>query len=115
MSTTPEGKVKKAIKEWLDERGFWRAGAERPATADVQGWYFMPVNNGMGVSGIPDFIGSGLRYLMPFPFAIEAKAPGGKPTELQLERHAEMKAAGWLVLVVDDVSELAHLERYCRG
>lgn len=111
---TPESKVKAAIKRWLDDRGYWRAGAARPPIG-VQGWYYMPQNMGMGVSGIPDFVGSGLRCCIPFPFAIEAKVPGGRPTPIQLERHAEMRDAGWLVLVVDDVNQLAELERYANG
>lgn len=112
--STPEGKVKTAIKQWLDEHGYWRAGGERPADG-LAGWYYMPQNIGMGVNGIPDFLGSGIRGYVPFPFAIEAKAPGKKPTAIQLERHTEMRAAGWLVLVVDDVSQLSPLEIYSRG
>jgi hypothetical protein len=118
---TPEGKVKTDIKKWLDDRQFWRAGTARPE-AGVRGWYYMPQNMGMGVSGIPDFVGSVTRRIeragyaspawSPAPFAIEAKAPGKHPTPIQLDRHAEMRAAGWLVLVVDDVSQLAELERY---
>lgn len=41
-SKTPEGKVKDAVREILDNT--------------EQCWYFMPVQNGMGQSGIPDFI-----------------------------------------------------------
>jgi hypothetical protein len=110
---TPESAVKKAIKAWLDARGFWRAGAARPKV-DLAGWYYMPQNVGFGTNGVPDFVGSGIRVpgYRPFPWAIEAKAPGGKPTELQKERHAEMRAAGWLVLVADSVSALAELESY---
>lgn len=104
---TPEGRVKAAIKKWLDDRGFQRAGAN-PVKGAPRGWYFMPVNNGMGVSGVPDFVGSYADNIgfQPRPLAIEAKAPGGKPTERQIDRHAEMRAAGWLVLVVSDVSTL---------
>jgi hypothetical protein len=113
--STPEGKIKAGIKARLDALGLWRAGAPRPA-GGVRGWYFMPVNNGMGVSGIPDFLGSIVtRSSVPLPFAIEAKRPGGTPTERQLDRHAEMKAAGFLVLVVDDVNQLAAIERYMHG
>lgn len=112
MASTPEGKVKDAIKAWLDARGFWRAGDDAPS--ELRGWYYMPQNMGMGTNGIPDFVGSGIRVPghTPFPFAIEAKAPRKTATAIQLERHAEMKAAGWLVLVVDDVSQLAPLENY---
>lgn len=103
---TPEGKVKAALKKWLDRQGFWRAGADRPKLA-VQGWYYMPQNRGMGVSGIPDFVGS---FIMdghyPRPFGIEAKKPGGITTQLQRDRHEEMRAAGWLIFVIDDVNTL---------
>lgn len=105
---TPEGRVKDSIKKWLDARGFWRAGGPEPDM--VRGWYYMPQNMGMGVSGIPDFVGSTLVGPAAVAWAIEAKAPGEKPTPLQLERHAEMRACGWLVLVVDDVSQLSPLE-----
>ena len=106
---TPEGAVKRDIKKWLAERGFWAAGAKRPAA--LRGWYYMPQNMGMGVSGIPDFVGSSIdEFLGAKPWAIEAKAPGEKPRPTQLDRHEEMRAAGWLVLVIDDVSQLAESE-----
>lgn len=110
---TPEGSVKEDIKKWLGDHGLWRAGAYRPKH-ELRGWYYMPQNIGMGVSGIPDFVGNGVRRPTgtPFPWAIEAKAPGKEPTPIQLERQAEMREAGWLVLVVDDVSQLTPLENY---
>ena len=58
MATTPEGKVKKEIKEWL---------ATLPNC-----WFYMPVQNGMGVVGIPDIVGC----IDGKFFAIECKAPG---------------------------------------
>lgn len=107
---TPEGKVKKAIRERLAQLGFQRAGDEKKVLAP-RGWYYMPQNMGMGVSGIPDFVGSYVDWAhQPRPFGIEAKARGEKPTALQQERHVEMRAAGWFVLVVDDVSKLSELE-----
>jgi hypothetical protein len=108
---TPEGRVKKDIKAWLDARGFWRAGNER-RPPDVRGWYYMPVPMGMGVSGIPDFMGVVRRKLGAVPFSIEAKAPGNKPTPQQSDRHMEIRAAGGFVLVIDDVSQLAEWESY---
>jgi hypothetical protein len=38
---TPEGKVKKAVKEYLQSIG---------------AWYYMPVTNGMGRVGCPDIL-----------------------------------------------------------
>jgi hypothetical protein len=100
MAATPEGKVKAAIKKELDGRGFWRAGAARPEI--VEGWYYMPVSNGMGVHGIPDFMCCYHGKL----FCIEAKAPGGQPTPNQLRRHEEIQAAHGVVLIVSDVAQL---------
>lgn len=120
---TPEGKVKTAIKEWLAAHGFWAAGGDEPTWRPaLRGWYYMPQNMGMGVNGIPDFMGSFLAAAgYPDeprtewrPFGIEAKAKGKRDdcSALQLDRHAEMRKTGWLVLVVDDVNQLAELERY---
>lgn len=85
---TPEGKLKKYIDEKLKELA--------PAV-----WYFKPVSNGMGVHGIPDFIGS---YRGRF-FAIETKAPGKKPTALQnLQIDSIVKSAG-KVRVIHNIEE----------
>jgi hypothetical protein len=62
----------------------------------------MPVSNGMGVAGVPDFI---CCWEGAF-FSIEAKAPGGKPTENQLRRHEEIRAAQGIVLIINDVAQL---------
>jgi hypothetical protein len=107
---TPEGRVKKAIKAWLDARGFWRAGADEPP--EVRGWYYLPQNMGLGSNGTPDFMGIIKHSPFGIPFFIEAKAPGGKPTELQKDRHREIRAAGGIGLVADGVSALAELESY---
>lgn len=81
MATTPEGKVKKAIKAVLD------------AAPDV--WYFMPVP--YADNGIPDFI-----ICVDGRFvAIEAKAPGKHPTKLQLRTLDKIAEAGGTTLVVD--------------
>ena len=93
MSQTPEGRVKTAIKRWLVDRGIW---------------YFMPVSNGMGSMGIPDFICCWNGGFL----GIEAKAPGEKPTERQLDRHIEMRSANGVVIVADSVSCMKELEPY---
>ena len=95
MADTPEGKVKAGIKKLLKARGIW---------------FYMPVQNGMGVVGIPDFIccWSG-RFL-----AIEAKAPGkrGNVSANQEARIAEIAQAAGLTLVADDVAQVERfLER----
>ena len=105
MAMTPEGKVKAAIKKWLDSHGFWRAGAKRP-DGEVVGWYYMPVSNGMGVHGIPDF---------PVVFRgesvyIEAKANSKEqPTSNQINRMDEIRAAGGRAYVVYDAAQLEQM------
>jgi hypothetical protein len=61
MGLTPEGKVKLAVKAVLK---------------DLRAWWYMPVQNGMGVVGIPDFI----VCLAGRFVAIETKAPGKEAT-----------------------------------
>lgn len=97
---TPEGRVKAQIRKYLTAKGVWFAGQSPPPV--VTGWMFMPVSNGMGVSGIPDFDG----FYKGKPLFIEAKAPGGKPTDNQLERHKEIRAAGGVAIVADSVETL---------
>ena len=89
MAQTPEGKVKAAVKRALKERGVW--------------WY-MPVQNGMGVVGVPDFICCANGRFV----AIETKAPGKKNTLTanQQQRIKEILAAGGTAVVIDDVSQL---------
>ena len=94
MAMTPEGRVKEAVKKWLKARKIW---------------YYMPVQGGFGVVGIPDFIccWSG-RFL-----AIETKAPGkrGNTTANQDQRIAEIKSADGVAVVVDDVAQLDEVFR----
>ncbi len=54
---TPEGRVKKDIKAWLDWLGWW---------------YLMPVKHQYGRTGIPDFIINAGGYFL----AVETKKPG---------------------------------------
>ena len=95
MATTPEGKVKDAVKKWLRERGYW---------------FYMPVQNGMGVQGIPDFIICAAGQFI----AIETKAPGKRKntTANQEARIAEIKQANGVAVVIDDPEQLKDLEKY---
>jgi len=86
---TPEGKVKAAVKKALKDKGIW---------------YFLPVSNGMGQVGIPDFI---CCYEGKF-LAVETKAPGkrGYTTPNQERVLKEISDHGGLAIVVDDVQQL---------
>lgn len=48
MATTPEGKVKKRVKEILDA---------------MDAYYFMPTTAGYGRSGVPDIVGLSLIHI----------------------------------------------------
>lgn len=89
---TPEGRVKADVRKFLKEQGVW---------------YYQPVQNGMGVVGIPDFVCCWRgRFL-----AVETKAPGkrGGTTPNQERVLAQITAHGGLSVVVDDVSQLESL------
>lgn len=83
MATTPEGAVKKAIKKVLETSG---------------AYWMMPVSNGMGVHGVPDFlVCHNGRFV-----AIEAKAGKGKTTALQEAHLAKIRAAGGTAVVINE-------------
>lgn len=90
---TPEGKIKAAVKKWLQDRGVW---------------FTMPVTGGYGKSGVPDFICCWHGKFL----AIETKAPGKRrnTTDLQDAQIKSIHQAGGAALVVDDVSQLSVLE-----
>jgi hypothetical protein len=81
MATTPEGKVKKAVRRVLDELG---------------AYYVMPVTGGFGRQGAPDFL---ICHQGKF-FGIETKAGKGKLTTLQEINLKKIVEAGGVALVV---------------
>jgi hypothetical protein len=86
---TPEGKVKDAVKKVLKKHGVW---------------YFMPMQNGFGVVGIPDFICCFHGIFL----GVETKAPGKReqttPNQDRVLR--EIKEHGGYTIVVDDAKQL---------
>ena len=79
---TPEGKVKKVIKDLLKEYG---------------AWFFMPVQGGFGRAGVPDFIGVHKGRF----FAVETKGKEGqRPTRLQQIEMRDIAAQGGTCFVV---------------
>ena len=86
---TPEGRVKDAVKKVLKRRGIW---------------YYMPVQNGMGVVGIPDLICCWHGHFL----AIETKAPGkrSQTTANQDRVLQEIRDHDGYALVVDDAQQL---------
>lgn len=89
---TPEGKVKQRVKEFLTAIG---------------AYYYMPVSNGMGRVGVPDFL---VCHEGRF-IAIETKAPGkiGNTTANQDREIAAINAAKGTAVVVDDVAQVKEI------
>ena len=81
MATTPEGKVKKSVRQVLDGLG---------------AYYVMPVTGGFGRQGAPDF----LVCLEGKFFGIETKAGKGKLTLLQEANLKKIIDCGGVALVV---------------
>lgn len=81
---TPEGRVKAAIKRWLDRHG---------------AWHFSPSANGFGMAGVPDIICCYAGRMI----AIEVKAHGklNALTELQKLRIDEIRRAGGVAFAAD--------------
>jgi hypothetical protein len=93
VADTPEAKVKKEIKKWLQAHGIW---------------FYMPVPTGRGVIGVPDFLCCWRGAFV----AIEAKKPktaasaAGRPTPAQKGNIQDIARAGGIALVVHSVAEL---------
>ncbi len=83
MARTPENAVKARIKALLEVHNAYRV---------------MPVSNGMGAHGIPDFL---VCHHGRF-IGIEAKAGKGRPTELQLSNLRRIDEAGGIGLVINE-------------
>ena len=88
---TPEAKVKAKIKAILKEERIY---------------YAMPIGTGYGNSGVPDF----LCCVNGLFLGIEAKANGGKPTELQKKNLKDIELCGGYTAVINEnASDLQYL------
>lgn len=90
--TTPEGKVKNAVKKVLDKFG-----------TDLDG--FWPVPSGYGESHL-DYVGC----LCGVFISIETKAPGKRPTPRQIDRIRRILAAGGHAFIIDGTSKTTTCE-----
>lgn len=70
-TTTPEGKVKKAVKERLVKYGLRPLTKTEGMQEGDEGFFFMPVAGPYSVHGIHDFVGCWRGIF----FSIETKAP----------------------------------------
>ena len=85
MALTAEAKVKKKVKEILDQMGVYN---------------FSPMQNGMGRAGIPDIIGCLDGQFL----GIECKAGKGTTTALQERELTRIQNAGGYALVVNETN-----------
>lgn len=97
---TPEGRVKAAIDRVLDQL----------KKEGVPLYTHKPVQNGMGAPTL-DYVGcSSGRY-----FAIEAKAPGKKPTVRQVDTMAKIQQAYGVVFTIEDAIGIDMLVDWIKG
>ena len=85
MAMTPEAKVKKAVRQILE---------------NYKTYHFMPIGGPYSKAGIPDIVGS---YKGKF-FAIECKAGKGKPTALQEREIQLINESGARAIVVNEAN-----------
>lgn len=99
MAETPEGRVKRKIKDIL--KGFG---------TDV--YYFMPAMGSFGKAGVPDIIVCACGSFI----GIEVKADKRKnpPAEIQKKNLAEITAASGAALVID-ANDLDFLKGFIEG
>lgn len=93
---TPEGKVKKQVKQVLKELG---------------AYYAMPMGTGFGNSGVPDFL---VCWRGKF-IGIECKANGNIATALQLANLESIVKAGGMAMIVDESNVSKLKERIENG
>lgn len=89
---TPEGVIKKQVKDIL---------------AEVGAWYCMPVGSGYGKSAIPDFIICYQGYLI----AIETKAGDKQATAIQAREIERIKTAKGFAFVINETN-IGHLKEW---
>ena len=96
MKATPENKIKKILKEYLDSIGAFHF----PASA-----------GGFSVGGIPDRVGT----YKSFFFGAECKAPGKKVTALQNVCKERIEKAGGKWFLIDGPESMELLKEWVRG
>ena len=106
----PENAIQRAVFEHLRVRGAPRLFAFHPANGGYRKPIEAAVLKGLGVrAGVPDVIAvhAGRCY------GLELKAPGGRPSEVQLAAIAAMEAAGAYCCIAEGLDRaLANLEAW---
>ena len=106
MAVTPEGKIKKLVKNMLAEFHVMNA-VDGYSVSELYEWW--PVPGGYGASSLDLIIG--YRGCM---IAVETKALGEKPTPRQNMTIAQIKGAGCMVFVVDSEASCFQLREVLR-
>jgi len=112
---TPEGRVKSDIAKLLLSYKIYPAkmagtGPDKGLPADAVGWYFMASSNGMGVKGLPDFLG----HFKGLLFGIESKALKKSPTGFQQLQINAIRSSGGAVFVVDGPETLSVFQAWLK-
>lgn len=101
---TPEGLVKKKIKDVLIEQKVY---------------YFMPVQSGYGAAGLDFHCVVMTKVKYPMPFFVEAKRKGGMTTPRQdnliARLRTEFQVKVWIIDSDRDISELELWLQTIRG
>jgi hypothetical protein len=104
----PEDQIQRAVFDHLRVRGAPRVFAFHPANSGYRKPIEAAVLKGLGVrAGVPDVIAihEGRCY------GLELKAPGGRPSELQLATISAMESAGAICCIAEGLDRaLAVLE-----
>lgn len=107
MAGTPEGKIKKLVRDVLNEFSESLHVGSYVVTTLKQYW---PVPSGMGESDLDCIVCYYGKYI-----AIETKAPGKKPTPRQEFCIARTQGASGMVFVIDDEKGVFELRVALQG
>lgn len=106
---TPEGKVKKSIKDLLESfniRSFKESLSRIEQGLDIDGYYSMPVPGTLGESGVADFV---VCYLGSY-IEIEAKSEKGSQRGIQKAHEKVIRASDGKYILVKGEKDLYKVE-----
>lgn len=108
MATTPEGRVKAAVKKRLEHYGLLPVTKAPDHPGPIEGFFFMPHAGPGSVWGIHDFVGCWRGIF----FSLETKAPNNREDATEPQRAFQLattKAGGISLVGVRDASAVDRL------